>query len=166
MGRREWTNWRTNIIYHDSLPNKKVIQIVAPTVWAWRKGRAKKFAKYYDEILTLFKFEKKYFEKYGLKKITYGYGSFSKGRDQNNFIFGNANILPLICYEIIFPELTQHSDKKTNIIVNIIAGIPESAQMTKNSPKPYESTMKPDELEINLEGKVPNKNKPAYWVAV
>ena len=29
--------------------------------------------------------------------------------------------------------------------------------MIKNSPKPYESTMKPDELEINLEGKVPNK---------
>lgn len=54
----------------------------------------------------------------------------------------------------------------TNNIVNIIAGIPESAQMTKNSPKPYESTMNPDELEINLDGKVPNKNKPAYWVAV
>ena len=50
----------------------------------------------------------------------------------------------------------------TNNIVNIIAGIPESAQMTKNSPKPYESTMNPDELEINLDGKVPNKNKPAY----
>ena len=33
--------------------NKKIIQIVAPTVWAWRKGRAKKFAKYYDEILGL-----------------------------------------------------------------------------------------------------------------
>ena len=53
--------------------NKKVIQIVAPTVWAWRKGRAKKFAKYYDEILTLFKFEKKYFEKYGLKTTFIGH---------------------------------------------------------------------------------------------
>ena len=51
----------------------KVIQIVAPTVWAWRKGRAKKFAKYYDEILTLFKFEKKYFEKYGLKTTFIGH---------------------------------------------------------------------------------------------
>ena len=53
--------------------NKKVIQIVAPTVWAWRKGRAKKFAKYYDEILTLFKFENKYFEKYGLKSTFIGH---------------------------------------------------------------------------------------------
>ena len=36
-------------------------------------SRAKKFAKYYDEILTLFKFEKKYFEKYGLKTTFIGH---------------------------------------------------------------------------------------------
>ena len=42
-------------------------------MWAWRKGRAKKFAEYYDEILTLFKFEKKYFEKYGLKTTFIGH---------------------------------------------------------------------------------------------
>ena len=29
------------------------------------------------------------------------------------------NILPLICYEIIFPELSQSSSKNTNVIVNI-----------------------------------------------
>ena len=37
--------------------NNKIIQIVAPTVWAWRGGRAKKFARVYDEIFTLFNFE-------------------------------------------------------------------------------------------------------------
>ena len=42
--------------------NKNIIQIVAPTVWALRSGRAKKFAKVYDEIFTLFNFETKYFE--------------------------------------------------------------------------------------------------------
>ena len=60
-----------------------------------------------------------FFEKFGLKKITYGYGSFSTGSDQKNFKFKNLNILPLICYEIIFPNLTQNSDEKTNLIVNI-----------------------------------------------
>tara|TARA_Y100000748_G_C15304522_1_gene413674 strand:- start:152 stop:688 length:537 start_codon:yes stop_codon:yes gene_type:complete len=59
------------------------------------------------------------FEKFGLKKITYGYGSFSAGNKQKNFILNNLNILPLICYEIIFPKLTQLADKKTNMIVNI-----------------------------------------------
>ena len=38
------------------------LHIVAPTVWAWRKKRAKKFAKIYDEIFLLFDFEKKYFK--------------------------------------------------------------------------------------------------------
>ena len=52
---------------------KKIIQIVAPTVWAWRKKRAKKFAKYYDEIFTLFKFENKYFNSKGLKSTFIGH---------------------------------------------------------------------------------------------
>ena len=52
---------------------KSIIQIVAPTVWAWRKGRAKKFAKYYDEIFTLFSFEKNYFEIEGLKTTFIGH---------------------------------------------------------------------------------------------
>ena len=41
--------------------SNKIIQIVAPSVWAWRENRAKKFANLYDEILHLFDFEKKYF---------------------------------------------------------------------------------------------------------
>ncbi len=41
--------------------SKKIIQIVAPSVWAWRRNRAKKFAYLYDEIFLLFEFEKKYF---------------------------------------------------------------------------------------------------------
>ena len=29
------------------------------------------------------------------------------------------NILPLICYEVIFPDLIQKSDENTNLIINI-----------------------------------------------
>ena len=50
-----------------------IIQIVAPTVWAWRKGRAKKFSKVYNEIFTLFNFENKFFEKEGLKTTFIGH---------------------------------------------------------------------------------------------
>ena len=56
---------------------------------------------------------------FGLKKITQGYTSFSKGGNQKNLIIKNFNILPLICYEIIFPSLIQNRDKKTNLIINI-----------------------------------------------
>ena len=52
---------------------KKIIQIVAPTVWAWRAGRAKKFSKVFNEIFTLFNFERKYFEKEGLKSTFIGH---------------------------------------------------------------------------------------------
>ncbi|MDC0903272.1 apolipoprotein N-acyltransferase [Pelagibacteraceae bacterium] len=60
-----------------------------------------------------------FLNKFGLKKITQGHGSFSKGIMQKNIILRNANILPLICYEIIFPELVQKANIDTNLIVNI-----------------------------------------------
>ena len=78
--------------------NKQIIQIVAPTVWAWREGRAKKFSLVYDEILTLFKFEKKYFEKYGLKTTFIGHpvsqinSNFTETNKQKkliSFLFGS-----------------------------------------------------------------------------
>ncbi len=58
-------------------------------------------------------------QKIGLKKITEGYGSFLKGRDQNNLIVGKLSILPLICYEIIFPKLIQKNRQNSNLIINI-----------------------------------------------
>ena len=38
---------------------------------------------------------------------------------QKNIQINKINILPLICYEIIFPELTQSGSNQTNLIVNI-----------------------------------------------
>ena len=57
--------------------------------------------------------------KFGLKKITEGHVSFLSGKDNKSLNILNANILPLICYEIIFPELIQSSGQDTNLIVNI-----------------------------------------------
>ena len=61
----------------------------------------------------------KLLSKIGFKKITQGHGSFSKGSIQENIVFNELNILPLICYEIIFPELIQEAIPQTNLIVNI-----------------------------------------------
>ena len=55
----------------------------------------------------------------GLKKITEGHGSFLSGKKQNNLKFDKLNILPLICYEIIFTDLIQSSNENTNLIINI-----------------------------------------------
>ena len=56
---------------------------------------------------------------FGLKKITEGHGSFLKGIKNNNILINEINFLPLICYEIIFADLIQKSDPKTNLIINI-----------------------------------------------
>ena len=80
--------------------NNKIIQIVAPTVWAWRKGRAKKFANVYDEIFTLFNFEKKFFESEGLKATFIGHPvsliNSTNSNNKNNkhliaFLFGSRD---------------------------------------------------------------------------
>jgi lipid-A-disaccharide synthase len=42
------------------------IHYVAPSVWAWRPGRAAKVAKFLDHLLTLLPFEPPYFEAHGL----------------------------------------------------------------------------------------------------
>lgn len=44
----------------------KIVHYVAPSVWAWRPGRAKKVSKFLDGIMCLFPFEPQYFEEHGL----------------------------------------------------------------------------------------------------
>lgn len=49
------------------------IHYVAPSVWAWRPGRAEKISRFLDHLLTLLPFEPPYFEKYGLKTTFVGH---------------------------------------------------------------------------------------------
>ncbi|AAU03791.1 lipid-A-disaccharide synthase [Rickettsia typhi] len=48
------------------LPNLKIIHIVAPSVWAYKAGRAVDYAKIYDCLFALLPFEPPYFTKVGL----------------------------------------------------------------------------------------------------
>ncbi len=47
--------------------------VVAPQVWAWRPGRAKKYAKVFDKLYSFFDFEVPYFTKYGLDTMAVGH---------------------------------------------------------------------------------------------
>lgn len=49
------------------------IHYVAPSVWAWRPGRARKVSRFLDHILTLLPFEPPYFEKHGLAATFVGH---------------------------------------------------------------------------------------------
>ncbi len=69
-----------------------------------------------------------------LNKLTSGQLDFSKGEEAKYFKFSpRINILPLICYEVIFPELTSGLNNNYNLIVNIT-----NDAWYRNSSGPYQ----------------------------
>lgn len=58
---------------HKLSSRPRLIHYVAPTVWAYRAGRARKISKIADHLLCLYPFEPPYFEKYGLKTTFVGH---------------------------------------------------------------------------------------------
>ncbi|HVH76826.1 MAG TPA: lipid-A-disaccharide synthase [Stellaceae bacterium] len=61
-----------------SLP---LIHYVAPMVWAWRSGRARRMARWYDHLLALLPFEPPYFEQVGLACSHVGHPIVESGAD-------------------------------------------------------------------------------------
>ena len=61
----------------------------------------------------------KFFNNFGLKKITKGYGSFSKDNKRKIIILNNINFVPLICYEIIYSGKLNKNNDNFDIILNI-----------------------------------------------
>jgi lipid-A-disaccharide synthase len=49
-----------------ALPDLRIIHYVAPSVWAWRPGRAAKMARHVDHVLALLPFEPPYMEAAGM----------------------------------------------------------------------------------------------------
>ena len=47
--------------------NTRIVHYVAPTVWAWRAGRAEKMARHVDQVLALFPFEPPFMEAAGMR---------------------------------------------------------------------------------------------------
>ncbi len=50
-----------------------LVHYVAPSVWAWKPGRARKIAAWLDHLLTLLPFEPPYFTRYGLQTSFVGH---------------------------------------------------------------------------------------------
>ena len=71
----------------------KIIQVVAPSVWAWREYRAKDFSLVFDELLVLFKFEIKYFQKYNLKTTLIGHPIYYINKIPHMNTLKNLNIV-------------------------------------------------------------------------
>ena len=65
-----------NIKIHKSLKEKNIcknIQLVSPSVWAWRQNRTKSIKKFIDLTLCLFHFEHEFYKKINHKSIHLGH---------------------------------------------------------------------------------------------
>ena len=79
-----------------------VVHFVAPTVWAWKPGRAKKIARLVGHLLALYPFEPPYFEREGLSCTFVGHPVVEGGADSGNGpgfrqAHGIAQEAPVIC---------------------------------------------------------------------
>jgi len=61
-----------------------LIHYVAPMVWAWRAGRARRMARWYDHLMTLLPFEPPYFERVGLSCSFVGHPVVECGADRGD----------------------------------------------------------------------------------
>lgn len=65
----------------DTLP---LIHYVAPMVWAWRAGRARRVARWYDHLMALLPFEPPYFTAVGLSCSYVGHPVVESGADKGD----------------------------------------------------------------------------------
>jgi lipid-A-disaccharide synthase len=72
------------VLKHLKGKNISLIHYVAPSVWAWKAGRAKKIANLVDHLLTLLPFEPPYFEREGLLSSFVGHSVLESGADQGD----------------------------------------------------------------------------------
>ncbi len=61
-----------------------LIHYVAPMVWAWRAGRARRMARWYDHLMALLPFELPYFERVGLACSYVGHPVLDSGADRGS----------------------------------------------------------------------------------
>jgi lipid-A-disaccharide synthase len=61
-----------------------LIHYVAPSVWAWKPGRARKIAAYLDRLMTLLPFEPPYFTREGLAADFVGHPVLESGADRGD----------------------------------------------------------------------------------
>jgi len=103
------------------LPDVPIVCYVAPTVWAWRQGRAKKMSEYFDYLLSVIPFEVNFFEKYGLKTSYVGHPFIEKVKNINDITFSEKYDLDKSKTIIFLPgsrkiEIERHSPVMAQVI--------------------------------------------------
>lgn len=88
-------------------PHIKIVHYVAPSVWAWRPGRAKVVARFLDHLFCLLPFEPAYFTKHGLPATFVGHSICSKQMREESIIHKKGTIPILVLPGSRVSEITR-----------------------------------------------------------
>jgi len=77
-------NWRVAQRLRRAGETLPLIHYVAPMVWAWRPGRARRMVRWYDHLMALLPFEPPYFEAVGLSCSYVGHPVVEMGADKGD----------------------------------------------------------------------------------
>lgn len=135
-----------------------IVHYVAPSVWAWRPGRAKKVAALVDHVMCLLPFEPPYFTREGVDATFVGHSILESGADQGDGIAFRArhNIptdAPLLCVlpgsrhgEVsrlmgIFGETLESVHEKVAGLHIVLPTIPSVADHVRSESKDWQNTL-------------------------
>lgn len=129
---------------HKKIKSKK-IHVVAPSVWAWREGRAKKIAGLLDGLLCLLPFEPPYFEKEGLTSKFMGHPVInSDAAHANGHAFRFRHVIGMdqptcgMYFGSRSSEISLHSDLFLDIAQKLQEKSPEIIFIVPTLPKFHE----------------------------
>ncbi|PCJ99738.1 MAG: lipid-A-disaccharide synthase [Zetaproteobacteria bacterium] len=140
----------------------KIIHYVAPSVWAWRSGRAQKIAGFMDGMMCLFPMEVEYFTKHGMKAAHVGHPLvMSNAHDLSGDEFREENNIKKDAKTIGLFFGSREAEFK-----NLSTVIKEAALLV-NDIEPGIHIIAPTlpELEYNVQKLLEDFNLPIYVVA-
>ncbi|MCF6312413.1 MAG: lipid-A-disaccharide synthase [Verrucomicrobiales bacterium] len=91
----------------------KLIYYISPQVWAWKKGRIPRMAKWLDLMICIFPFEKQLYETSGLKTVFAGHPLVDQLHSERAEISRDENLLALLPgsrereIESLFPAMVE-----------------------------------------------------------
>lgn len=107
-------------------PGIKLVHCVAPSVWAWREGRAEKISRIYDGLISFFDFEPPYFERHGLKTIAVGHPVVESGvREASGDSFRKAHGISGPTMGVFFGSRRGEIKRMGPVLVEVMKAFPE-----------------------------------------
>ena len=140
----------------------KIIHYVAPSVWAWRPGRAKKIAGFMDAIMCLFPMEVDFFTKHGMQATHVGHPLImTKSQEATGKEFRSENNIPQDAKAIGLFFGSRETELKK------LSGVIKEAALIVNDIENDIHIIAPTlpELEYNVQKMLEDFNLPIYVVA-